>query len=525
MNQMRKWVLAAASLSLLGGLAIDATVAGAEEAPATLTLKNNTAGVQSCPVEVVGLAWHFVAPPKSKTDFEAITLQLRDVNGVVQPVLITSWLEIPLSGDAYVAVPSGYTLTSLVGGTFLVSGDPVDEYVRLSHTCGTQPPPPPSRPVLTVTKTATHTSSADFDWSVVKTVKAYRLNNAGTIDVDYDIVVTKSALGNQMSTVTGTITVQNAATNSADAVITSVTDDILGTTEESCDSIVVTDDKRSLPVGGSQSFNYSCMVPYGSTGSDTNEAVVSFTYGVNNANNGSKSDTQVFDYVKPTITDPTTDLNDDFGTLGVPGDDFVRDDIAETTKFSYTRPAVVPGGTACNPGFINIATVTDPTFDDNGGNTSSATVKLCTNTNGWTIGFWGNKNGWNLLKSGTYFGNVVKAYPAVATYAGLPWSSQTKAREFFQTANCSGDCKSMFAAQFVATAFNVQRNSTLGETKVVIPPALASQFTPQTCVTINAVLAKANTYFTTIDSTKVATTTAYKSLFDRINNNQAYTCT
>jgi hypothetical protein len=119
---------------------------------------------------------------------------------------------------------------------------------------------------------------------------------------------------------------------------------------------------------------------------------------------------------------------------------------------------------------------------------------------------------------------VKSLYSNVATYAGLPWSSSA-GREFFTNANCSGNCTSMFAAQFLATAFNVQRTSSLGTTKVVIPPSLSSLFDPQTCVSINTVLSVGNTYFTSIGADNLSTTTALKSLFDRINNNEALTCT
>jgi hypothetical protein len=94
----------------------------------TVDLHNITAGGADCPAEVTGAAWHFVAPPKSATDFIHMTLVL---DGVTVPIADDTWLEIPLHGDAYVWVPAGYTLDSIEGGTFDITGS--DQDVRLSH--------------------------------------------------------------------------------------------------------------------------------------------------------------------------------------------------------------------------------------------------------------------------------------------------------------------------------------------------------------------------------------------------------
>lgn len=535
MNRARHFVLAAASLTLLAGMATTANMAGAEEvpeppAPKDWGLENNSADPAPCPTSVVGPAWHFVAPPKSKTDFVSITL---NVGGTIYANL--PFQSIPLPGDAYVSVPSGWDLDDLriEGSVFSVIGELSSGGVRLSHTCTGQPPEP-TRPVITVSKTAVHTSSADYDWSVVKTVTGYRLNDDGTVDVDYDIDVTKSVLGNKVAAVSGVITVANAAENSVPVTITSVTDDIDGLLDESCGTIDITG-KTALGVGQSFDYPYSCTVAYGLSGEDTNEATAGFSWTTDaGVLTGSASGTVGFTYVEPTITDDSTTVTDDYGTPGNLLDDKTFGPTSVSTSYSYTRPAVVAGGTACNPGFVNTATVTDPTLDDNGGNSDDATVQLCTNTGGYTIGFWGNNNGWNLLKPpSTIRSNVAALYPNVGTFdpqgtsvkAPLAWTSQSNARAYFQNANCSGTCQNMFAAQFLATAFNVQRTPSLGTTHVVIPPALADEFDPETCVSVNDLLAAANAYFPTIGWDNVDTTTAYKSLFDRINNNAALTCT
>jgi hypothetical protein len=543
MNKARNWVLAVASVSLLAGVAASATMASAEETaePATVEestvevvettevigtygLLNTTAGVDECP-DGVGEAWHFVAPPKSQTDFLAITLFL-DGDSVV----IEDWLEFPLAGDAYVTVPGGYDIDDLEGGEFVVAGPIDDKGVRLSHTCeGPEDPPTPS---LVVSKTAVHTRSADYDWSVTKDIVDYVLNDDGTVDVDYSIVATKSDLGNQQASVSGVIRVENTGT--VDVVVTGVVDDLLGVTGENCTFGSTTFPfDLDAPTDGvvAVEIPYTCtLVPYETQGEGTNRATINFSY---DGGSGSTLTQQAFTYSAGTITDDSTKVVDDAGTPGNTADDVTLGTPSMTTTYSFTKSAVVPGGSNCEPGYRNTATVTDD-LDENGNNSDDALLPLCTNRDGWTIGFWGNQNGWAILGSNNFLANALTNYPNVRNWdpngtnqapkAPSQWTSQRDARDYFLAANCSATCKTMLGAQFLGTAFNVQRTPALGTTNLLIPPSLQSLVGGASCASVTSVLAAADTYFLTVNPSNLSTTTALKSLFDRINNNLAVIC-
>jgi len=200
----------------------------------TVGLHNTTAGVAECPEDVTGDAWHFVAPPKSSTDFVHITLVLHNsVTDVDDTVVIPdeTWISEPLQGDAYVLVPAGYSIDSLVGGTFVITGS--DKEVRLSHTCGggggEETPPD-----VTVTKTANVTFDEDFDWTIDKRIVSI-VPHTTSADVNYAIDVTKSAAikvpGSYV--VTGVITVKNDSADTSVADIVGL-DDALTTTAATC---------------------------------------------------------------------------------------------------------------------------------------------------------------------------------------------------------------------------------------------------------------------------------------------------
>lgn len=84
---------AASALSLaLVAAGAGATIANAASPEYTVGLHNTSAGAGSCPSSAPdGAYWHFVAPPKSETDFQAITLEFG-----VDSVVINTWIEHPL---------------------------------------------------------------------------------------------------------------------------------------------------------------------------------------------------------------------------------------------------------------------------------------------------------------------------------------------------------------------------------------------------------------------------------------------
>lgn len=110
-----------------------------------------------------------------------------------------------------------------------------------------------------------------------------------------------------------------------------------------------------------------------------------------------------------------------------------------------------PTGSACvertNTAVLDIIDpptgMTDPS--------DAVTVRWCPPLPGKTMGYWGNKMGAPVVTSSitplrAAYPNVLGGVPTFATNADV--------RNFFRSANCSGDCWTMFRAQFLATAMN-----------------------------------------------------------------------
>jgi hypothetical protein len=487
-------VAAAVGLTLAPNLIQQASAADGE---VTVGLHNTTAGEADCPAEVVGEAWHFVAPPKSATDFIHITLVL---DGVTVPIADDSWLEIPLHGDAYVSVPAGYTLTSLEGGTFVITGSDMD--VRLSHTCGGGEEPAP--PDVTVTKTANVTYDQDFEWTIDKRVVSV-VPHTTTADINYAIDVTKTgpfAVAGSYE-VTGTITVKN---DSADSSVADIVDlsDALDATAATCtldDPFV----EVVLAPGESQDYDYTCTGIAGlPTGTDTNTATATVQFGLQTF---PATGTATVDFDAATV-DQTTD---DTATLTDPVLGITQSYSATGTQFG-TKWGLTAGGSNCDPGFTNTATVTE---DDSGDTASdSVTVHLCTTVNGHTIGFWFASPQGNAQTLAT-FPTLKTLYPNVLGLLTL--NTSKKVKDFGSAANCSGTCTTMLQAQFIATAMSNQTVAGFGSQCVYVPTYVDASGMS----TISNLLNRINTLFLSLTT---AQRIELKTLLDNINNNLTLAC-
>lgn len=487
-------VAAALGLALAPNLIQQASAADGE---VTVGLHNTTAGEADCPESVVGEAWHFVAPPKSATDFIHITLVL---DGVSVDIPDETWISEPLQGDAYVLVPAGYTLDSLEGGTFVITGS--TQEVRLSHTCGGGEEPAP--PDVTVTKTANVTYDQDFEWLIDKRVVSV-VPHTTTADINYAIDVTKTGSFKVEGSyeVTGTITVQNVSADDAVADIVDLTD-ALDATAATC-SLDVPFVEVILAPGESEDFDYTCTGIAGiPTGTDTNTATATIQFGLQQI---PAVGTATVDFDAASV-DQTTD---DTATLTDPVLGITQQYSASGTEFG-TKLGLTAGGSNCDPGFTNTATVTE---DDSGDNASdSETVQLCTTIGGHTIGFWFNAPAGNALTKAT-FPTLKGLYPNVLGSLNLNTANQIK--QFGNNANCSGTCVTMLQAQFIATAMSVQTVSGFGAQCIFVPTWISG--TGQ--ITISGLLSFINTGwagFTTPQRVEL------KTILDAINNNQTLAC-
>jgi hypothetical protein len=468
-------------------------------------LHNNTAGVADCPADVVGDAWHFVAPPKSSTDFVHITLVLHNsVTDVDDTVVIPdeTWISEPLQGDAYVLVPPPYTIDSLVGGTFIITGS--DKDVRLSHTCGGGGEQAP--PDVTVSKTANVTYDQDFVWTIDKRIVSV-IPHTTTADVNYAIDVTKTGPFTVSGSyeVTGTITVKN---DSADASVADIVDlsDALDVTAATCtldDPFV----EVVLAPGESQDYDYTCTGIAGiPTGSDTNTATATVHFGLQDF---PATGTANVDFDAATV-DQTTDAT---ATLTDPVLGITSSYSASGTQFG-TKWGLTAGGTNCDPGFTNTATVTED--DSKNSASDSVTVKVCTTVNGHTIGFWfasPQGNAQTLVK----FPILKTAYPNILNMALTSMNTSAKIKNFGSGANCSGTCTTMLQAQFIATAMSNQTVSGFGAQCVYVPTYVDASGMS----TISNLLNRINTLFPGLTT---AQRIELKTLLDAINNNLTLAC-
>ena len=137
----------------------------------------------------------------------------------------------------------------------------------------------------------------------------------------------------------------------------------------------------------------------------------------------------------------------------------------------------------------------------------SVTLRWCPPLNGKTIGYWGNKMGAPVVRAN--IGYLKMAYPNALE--DVPsFTTNPQVRGFMRDANCSDDCRSMFQAQFLATAMN----------------SLDSDFADQgvmhmgECWSVADLLDEADEEVTMSKSWY----STWASIFDDINNSRQVTC-
>ena len=138
----------------------------------------------------------------------------------------------------------------------------------------------------------------------------------------------------------------------------------------------------------------------------------------------------------------------------------------------------------------------------------SVTIRWCPPLAGRTIGYWGNKTGAPIVRANiSYLKSAYQgALGVVPTFTTDP-----QVRSFFQNATCSGDCASMFRAQFLAAAMN----------------ALDDDFADQGVMFTGECWSVADLLDEADDGAVGAMKewyVAWKSVFDDINNSRQTTC-
>ena len=136
------------------------------------------------------------------------------------------------------------------------------------------------------------------------------------------------------------------------------------------------------------------------------------------------------------------------------------------------------------------------------------TIRWCPPLPGRTIGYWGNKMGAPQVVDN--IADLKAAYPDALSVVPM-FGSWNEVRPFFRSANCRGDCQSMFQAQFLATAMN----------------ALDADFADQgvmvmgECMSVADLLDDADAG---ADMGDKAWYSEWKSVFDDINNSEQTSC-
>ena len=276
---LRTRLRAVAAASALA-LALATGVTGATFASATeagdgrLPLANAAESYSNfgeCPAGAEVPYWHFVAPPPSKSTIVSIELNL---DGNIVVIGDDDWIRHDkMGGHAYVPVPSGYTLDSLDGGWFEVTGE--SDKVVLSHVCD---PGVSKVEKLDVSKTAVTTYQRAHHWSLDKSVDQnlvkLSIDGSGDTTLNYTVAVGYENFTDSGWNVSGVVTIKNSG--NVDAEIAAITDTMtLGgvTSDVVLDCGDGADGLGVLAEGASLSCTYSVDTDAATTG--TNDVVVS----------------------------------------------------------------------------------------------------------------------------------------------------------------------------------------------------------------------------------------------------------
>lgn len=435
--------------------------------------------------------WHFVVNQAS--DAETI-LSWNSTNSVwedpssVSVVDVTSEYGNYTSGDGtkhlwIATTPPGATLVS----AYLdYSGSAGRE--NLSHACGRSAPTPGIKIDPTVSYSMT------YDWEVDKSVD-WALNPAGGYTLDYTVEANRSSVPRILP----------GSLHITDSVMV-----IPPTLVLSSLNVTFTQGSYSQPCTVDlAALHYDCEIDItqitrsSTTGRPTGTGTLSAsaTY-----SGGTLTDSLTFDFddSEPTVVyAETASLTDDYATPSDPSDDPSTSEAQLNYTVTWT-----PTGSTCNER-TNIATLLiDNPVPGTENPTDTVTVRWCPPMPGLTIGFWGNKTGAPQVV--THFSTLKAVYPnALASVTGL--TTTTAVRNFFQNASCTGNCQSMFAAQFLGVAMNA------------LDPDFAAQgvMVDDSCMTVLDLLDM-------IDAGASGATKTwyekYKTILDNINNSRQTSC-
>lgn len=140
--------------------------------------------------------------------------------------------------------------------------------------------------------------------------------------------------------------------------------------------------------------------------------------------------------------------------------------------------------------------------------TDSVTIRWCPPLPGRTIGYWGNKMGAPQVVDN--IADLKAEYPTALSVVPM-FGSWNEVRPFFRSANCRGDCESMFQAQFLATAMNALDVDFADQGVMVMGE----------CVSVADLLDDADAG---ADMGDKAWYSEWKSVFDDINNSEQMSC-
>jgi|LakMenEpi03Aug12_release.lakeMendotaPanAssembly.Ray.scaffolds.fasta_scaffold40818_5 hypothetical protein len=333
-----------------------------------------------------------------------------------------------------------------------------------------------------------------WDWNIDKSA-GWEVDSMGGYDVSYEIESTRSSVPRILPgtlTVTGNILVDPPST-----VLTSLSVSFSqGSYTQACTSSTTL-------------LTYSCALDStkvqidSATGRPTGAAAVSTVAGYAGGTMSDSTGLDFDDFGPAYVYASTASIFDDNATPTDESDD-------RSTESDYLSYDIdwYPAGDVCVERTNTALLVIDDKPTGMVDPSDSVTIRWCPPLPGRTIGYWGNKMGApDVIEN---LASLKTEYPAALAGVG-PFAGEPQVRGFFRDAKCSGDCKSMFQAQFLAAAMNAIDDD-FAEQGVMLMGE---------CWPVADLLDEANDGVTT--ATK-AWYTAWKSLFDAINNSRQSAC-
>jgi len=251
---------------------------------------------------------------------------------------------------------------------------------------------------VTVSKNATTSFNRDFNWDIDKQADqtALIMTPGQTVNVNYDVIVTKSAAINSNWSVTGTITIthnntaRGALLNSLSDVVTTA----LAATLSNCNvSGAPFTFPGTLGVGATLTCTYTRALPDGTSRTNTATTVqqnhsYSSTLVATPTGTTNWSGTAAVTFsATPTITtDNCADVDDTFS--GGPQDT----NICASQTFEYVRAVLAPAGVCTDFTVDNTATVTPSTDPPESDNVSIPVDVQCPEGCTLTLGYWKTHN-------------------------------------------------------------------------------------------------------------------------------------